>query len=124
MTDHLCIVVAGKGIGLALLRKLIEAAKEQQYRVMVGGIDITNLASIALNEEPGICACWNHPTGRIQNWNMGEILASTPPMSGPKAASSLLALQDNRCSTRRFLADGEDLLIFERVETSICRFNI
>jgi hypothetical protein len=36
----------------------------------------------------------------------------------------LHALQDNRCSTRRFLADREDLLIFERVETSIGGFNI
>lgn len=43
----------GKGIGLALLRKLIEAAKEQQYHVMVGGIDVTNSASIALHEKLG-----------------------------------------------------------------------
>src|SRR6476660_4058910 len=38
----------GKGIGLALMRQLIERAKEQQYHVMVGGIDITNTGSIAL----------------------------------------------------------------------------
>jgi L-amino acid N-acyltransferase len=43
----------GKGMGRALLRKLIEAAKEQQYHLMVGGIDVTNAASIALHESLG-----------------------------------------------------------------------
>jgi L-amino acid N-acyltransferase len=43
----------GKGIGAARLQKLIEAAKEQQYHVMVGGIDLTNSASIALHEKFG-----------------------------------------------------------------------
>jgi len=43
----------GRGIGLALLRRLIESAREQQYHVMVGGIDITNASSIALHEKVG-----------------------------------------------------------------------
>lgn len=43
----------GKGIGMALVRKLIEAAKAQQYHIMVGGIDVTNSASISLHEKLG-----------------------------------------------------------------------
>ena len=43
----------GKGIGAELLQKLIEAAREQQYHVMVGAIDLTNSASIALHEKLG-----------------------------------------------------------------------
>ena len=43
----------GKGIGAALMRKLIEAAREQQYHVMIGGIDAANRASVALHEKLG-----------------------------------------------------------------------
>lgn len=43
----------GKGIGRALLQQLIAAAKEQQYHVMVGGIDVANTASIMLHEKLG-----------------------------------------------------------------------
>ena len=43
----------GRGIGIALMRKLIATAEEQDYHVMVGGIDITNATSIALHERLG-----------------------------------------------------------------------
>jgi L-amino acid N-acyltransferase len=43
----------GRGIGRALMQKLIEAAQEQQHHVMVGGVDVTNLGSIALHEKLG-----------------------------------------------------------------------
>jgi L-amino acid N-acyltransferase YncA len=43
----------GKGIGLALLERLIAMAEQQQYHVMVGGIDVANAASIALHERTG-----------------------------------------------------------------------
>jgi L-amino acid N-acyltransferase YncA len=43
----------GKGIGRALLARIIEAGREQEYHVMVGGIDAENAASIALHEEFG-----------------------------------------------------------------------
>ena len=43
----------GKGIGQALMRQLITAAKEQQYHCMVGGIDIANAGSIAMHEKLG-----------------------------------------------------------------------
>jgi phosphinothricin acetyltransferase len=43
----------GKGIGRALLEKIIEAGKKQNYHVMVGGIDAENEASIALHRQFG-----------------------------------------------------------------------
>ena len=43
----------GKGIGIALMKRLIDAAREQQFHVMVGGIDADNRASIALHEKLG-----------------------------------------------------------------------
>lgn len=43
----------GKGLGRTLLEKLIMLATEQNYHVMVGGIDMTNLGSIALHEKLG-----------------------------------------------------------------------
>jgi phosphinothricin acetyltransferase len=43
----------GKGLGLALMERLIEAARAQDLHVMVGGIDATNAASIALHEKLG-----------------------------------------------------------------------
>ena len=43
----------GRGIGQALMQQLIAAATEQQYHVMVGGIDIDNAGSIALHRKLG-----------------------------------------------------------------------
>jgi L-amino acid N-acyltransferase len=43
----------GQGIGAALMQRLIAAAREQERHLMVGGIDMTNAASIALHERLG-----------------------------------------------------------------------
>lgn len=43
----------GKGLGLTLMQGLIAAATKQQYHVMIGGIDVTNAASIALHKKLG-----------------------------------------------------------------------
>lgn len=43
----------GKGLGMALMQRLIEEARSQQYHVIVGGIDATNSASISLHEKLG-----------------------------------------------------------------------
>lgn len=43
----------GKGVGMALMRQLIEAARARQYHVLVGGIDVANQASIAMHEKLG-----------------------------------------------------------------------
>jgi L-amino acid N-acyltransferase YncA len=42
-----------QGIASILMKALIEAARTQQYHVMVGGIDMDNTASIALHEKFG-----------------------------------------------------------------------
>lgn len=43
----------GKGIGPKLMGHVIEAAKEQQYHVMIGCIEVSNKGSIALHEKLG-----------------------------------------------------------------------
>jgi phosphinothricin acetyltransferase len=43
----------GKGVGVMLLRHLIQVATRQQYHTLVGGIDIANTASIALHLKLG-----------------------------------------------------------------------
>ena len=43
----------GKGLGLLLMQRLIEAAMGQDYHVMVGGIDASNAPSIRLHERLG-----------------------------------------------------------------------
>jgi phosphinothricin acetyltransferase len=43
----------GKGLGLLLMQRLIELAREQDLHVMVGGIDAANAASIALHRRLG-----------------------------------------------------------------------
>lgn len=43
----------GRGLGEALLLRLINAAREQQYHAMVGGIDMSNAGSIALHQKLG-----------------------------------------------------------------------
>ncbi len=43
----------GKGLGLVLMERLIEAARAQDLHVMVGGIDATNAVSIAMHEKLG-----------------------------------------------------------------------
>jgi phosphinothricin acetyltransferase len=42
-----------KGAARELMTRLVAAAEQQNYHVMVGGIDATNLASIALHEQLG-----------------------------------------------------------------------
>jgi len=43
----------GKRLGMALMQQLIARAKQQQYHVMVGGIDESNRASVALHQRLG-----------------------------------------------------------------------
>jgi L-amino acid N-acyltransferase len=40
----------GQGIGRSLMQQLITAAQQQQYHTLIGGIDMSNTASIALHE--------------------------------------------------------------------------
>jgi phosphinothricin acetyltransferase len=43
----------GKGLGRLLMQQLIISARRQQYHTMIGGIDISNMASISLHEKLG-----------------------------------------------------------------------
>ena len=43
----------GKGVGSALLARLIEEARARERHVMVGGIDVENTSSIALHRKLG-----------------------------------------------------------------------
>jgi len=47
----------GRGLGRVLLGAIIAAAQEQQYHVMIGGIDSANAGSIALHEKFGFTRC-------------------------------------------------------------------
>ena len=47
----------GRGVGRRLLSEIIEAAKSQQYHMMIGGIDAENAASIALHRSLGFTHC-------------------------------------------------------------------
>lgn len=43
----------GRGVGRALMTRLIAAAREQGYHLLIGGIDASNEASIALHRQLG-----------------------------------------------------------------------
>lgn len=78
-----------KGLGLALMQRLIATAIEQQYHVMVGGIDITNVSSIALHEKLGFshAGTIKHAAFKFGRWlDLGfyQLLLKTPsePVDG------------------------------------------
>jgi phosphinothricin acetyltransferase len=43
----------GKRLAPLLMQQLIDAARQQDYHLMIGGIDATNAASIGLHEKLG-----------------------------------------------------------------------
>ena len=47
----------GQGVGRRLLQAIIESARQQNYHTLIGGIDATNAASIALHEQLGFTHC-------------------------------------------------------------------
>jgi len=58
--EHSVYVAArfrGQGVGRKLLEAIIAAAMEQDYHVLVGGIDASNAVSIKLHESLGFTAC-------------------------------------------------------------------
>jgi L-amino acid N-acyltransferase YncA len=49
--------VRGKGLGTILLKEIIKKAVEQDYHVMIGGIDASNAGSVKLHEKEGFVFC-------------------------------------------------------------------
>ena len=79
----------GQGVGRALLKSVIEAAERQDYHVMVGGIDATNAASIALHVELGfvLAGTIHHAGFKFGRWldlHFYELRLRTParPVDG------------------------------------------
>jgi L-amino acid N-acyltransferase len=60
----------GRGIGQTLMLKLIGLAMEQQYHIMVGGIDVNNASSIALHEKLGFvhAGTIKHAAYKFDRW--------------------------------------------------------
>jgi L-amino acid N-acyltransferase len=79
----------GHGIGAALMQRLIAAAREQERHVMIGGIDMTNAASIALHERLGFAHAGairqaGFKFGRWLDLGFWQLLLDTPmtPVDG------------------------------------------
>lgn len=79
----------GRGIARSLLQKLIATAREQQYHVLVGGIDVANAASIVLHEQLGFAHAGTikHAAFKFGRWlDLGfyQLILDTPtdPVDG------------------------------------------
>ncbi len=78
-----------RGVGRVLLEQVIEAARGRDYHVLVGGIDATNRASIALHERLGFAHCGTvrqagFKFGRWLDLAFYQLLLNTPqnPIDG------------------------------------------
>jgi L-amino acid N-acyltransferase YncA len=79
----------GRGLGERLLRELIRRAREQQLHVLVGGLDASNAASIALHRklgfaEAGIIRQAGFKFGRWLDLSFYQLVLDTPrsPIDG------------------------------------------
>jgi phosphinothricin acetyltransferase len=74
-----------RGVGKLLLKSIIERATQQDYHALVGGIDSTNAASIALHEQLGFERVATMPQvgfkfGRWLDLCFFQLLLETPRM--------------------------------------------
>jgi phosphinothricin acetyltransferase len=79
----------GQGLGKELMQHLIAVAADQQYHVMVGGIDATNAGSIRLHEKLGFrhAGTIEHAGFKFGRWldlAFWQLLLATPdnPVDG------------------------------------------
>ncbi len=79
----------GQGVGKTLLREIITAATDQDYHVLIGGIDAANAASIALHRRLGFSPCASikqagFKFGRWLDLEFYQLILSTPvrPIDG------------------------------------------
>ena len=78
-----------QGLGWGLMQRLIDVAHQQQYHVMIGGIDLANSGSIALHEKLGFVHAGTirqagFKFGRWLDLSFYQLLLSTPshPIDG------------------------------------------
>jgi L-amino acid N-acyltransferase YncA len=76
-----------QGLGKLLLSALIEAAKHQEYHMMIGGIDSTNSASVRLHQSLGFthCASIKHSGFKFGRWldlEFYQLILPTPLTPG------------------------------------------
>jgi phosphinothricin acetyltransferase len=78
-----------RGVARALLEQLIATAEQQDYHVMIGGIDATNAASIALHVELGFAFAGriHHAGFKFGRWldlDFYQLILDTParPVDG------------------------------------------
>jgi len=77
----------GRGLGLEVMRALIESARQRDLHALVGGIDATNTASIALHQR---LACGHPATGGIQVGALaGPGVVSTAAGNAPETGGRL-----------------------------------
>jgi len=79
----------GRGVGRRLLEETIEAARKQDYHVLIGGIDAANKPSIALHERLGFTHCGTirqtgFKFGRWLDLSFYQLILDTPlhPVDG------------------------------------------
>jgi phosphinothricin acetyltransferase len=79
----------GRGVGRRLLEEVIEAARARGFHVLIGGIDATNTASIALHERLGFTHCGTirqvgFKFGRWLDLSFYQLVLATPlqPIDG------------------------------------------
>ena len=79
----------GRGVGRRLLEAVIEAARVQDHHVLIGGVDATNAASMALHEGLGFTRCGTirqagFKFGRWLDLSFYQLILATPlqPIDG------------------------------------------
>ena len=79
----------GKGVGRTLLAAIIERAREQDYHVLIGGIDADNTVSIELHKKFGFVFCGEiresgYKFGRWLHLHFYQLILDTPahPVDG------------------------------------------
>jgi phosphinothricin acetyltransferase len=79
----------GRGVGRRLLEEIIKAAREQDYHVLIGGIDAANKPSLALHERLGFTHCGTirqvgFKFGRWLDLSFYQLILATPlqPIDG------------------------------------------
>lgn len=79
----------GRGVGRALMQRLIERARQQDYHALIGGIDTANAVSIALHRALGFEHCGTvreagFKFGRWLDLDFYQLLLETPrqPVDG------------------------------------------